>query len=1069
MNVVRDNRLQLISSVTSEGQHRSTAIHQSSVVHFKFNKRRRNPDTRRLYCLPAFRSPGTLIYRLCAGARVTMPLRLRFPTKDKKGHQPSVSESSRRISSEEDRARHHIRCPQCSHSWMGRSRSDDRGRGFDPVLSSLGFDFSPIPILVIAPNSTIGNANKIAVTLFSHLVKVYGSLNGIHIGELGVEFQEQRWVTLGKVVEKRRAQFLEASGTKISSPIDSPCKRLETGEGSNNVGVPSPRSKFSHTPDLNLGGLGWRAADALKGKAKSSKDVESDGNADSFEVMIRFPNEQTPLYQANNRRERFRETANRRQGEPDKQNTTLVPATLFLSFTNSGREVYTVLSILTHDSISVAGNAVANQRRERTREMIVPGNISIATEFASQAERVRDSTLEHLDSHFIAMNTRGDITITNSSTRKFFGLESSMPDIGIGWTTSDWVSRLNVYDTKFSASSPFTEYFHHNFRRKSTATKDSFGVYVKDMPRLVEVSGLPLYAVNTPWVKDLDRELVGYLTMFRDITKQREIDATQQRDERLRGIFTSGVVSELRTPIAGIVGLLQLLNETRLNQEQTTHLMGLLRSVNFLLISIDDIVDFSSFEMRQTIVKAKAFNLFNLIHHVCNLSFLTFSKRDVQFTMDFEGLKSITRYKYEGAEGDEERPLDERMECVMIGDESNARRVLTNILSNAFKYTSEGYVSLRVYVVSTQGSTCKICFEVKDTGIGISEEAGKSIFKPFVGDDETGRRPTDGLGLYVTQKIVKQLGGNLNFFSTLGIGSVFKITFPFIRDSNAKLPETQDKVEDSLHVTSAILQKNFDERRRVSDPLSLRLPESDGEEEAAAESKKDEPPPEPAPEGVPETALSPLSSPLAEVTHPAPSPPTELEEEKKKKPGAKKRPQYSPVPTRREPRREGSRESVSSTKGTPSDTKGLKVMVVEDNWALQSITKLRLEKLGCEAIIAPNGIDALRLLSTKLAEPDFILMDLQMPLMDGYDTTKNIRSAAEPRLKYFQHIPIIAVTASTLEEDKEKAFEVGMSDYVFKPLGLSVLKELIAKYGTKPAPTSNADGNNGLQPENAAS
>lgn len=204
----------------------------------------------------------------------------------------------------------------------------------------------------------------------------------------------------------------------------------------------------------------------------------------------------------------------------------------------------------------------------------------------------------------------------------------------------------------------------------------------------MEISGLPLYAVNTPWVKDLDRELVGYLTMFRDITKQREIDATQQQDERLRGIFTSGVVSELRTPIAGIVGLLQILNETKLSQEQATHLMGLLRSVNYLLISIDDIVDFSSFEMRQTVMKARPFNLFHLIHHVSNLAYLTFSKRDVQFTMDFEGLKAITKYKYDGAEHDKDRPLDERMECVVIGDEWNARRVLTNILSNVRRPTA---------------------------------------------------------------------------------------------------------------------------------------------------------------------------------------------------------------------------------------------------------------------------------------------------------------------------------------------------------------------------------------------
>ncbi|KAF3925804.1 hypothetical protein ABW20_dc0102132 [Dactylellina cionopaga] len=952
-----------------------------------------------------------------------MPLRLKFPSKDKKSLQPSLTDS-RRTSSEEDRSRNQVKCPQCSHSFTARTRgSDDQGRTFDPLLSSLGFDFSPIPIIVISPTSTIENANKIAVTLFSHLVKVYGNLNGLHIGELGVEFQEQRWVTLGMVVEKRRALYLENGGVKTGSPVDTSFKKPDFAEGlkPDTPGVLSPKAKCSHASDL--GGFGRRAADALKGRTKPAKESESDTNAEAFEVMIRFPNGQTPLYQPNNiRRESFGKSSHRRQDDSEKQNTTLVPATLFLSFTDTGKEVYTVMSILTHDGISVPS---PGRKQEKSREMIVPGNISMASEFASQAERVRDSTLENLDSHFIAMNTRGDITITNSSTRRFFGLEPSMPEIGIGRTTSDWISRLNVYDPKFSTSSSFPDYFHHNLRRKTTAVKESIGVYVKDIPRLMEVSGLPLYAVNTPWVKDLDRELVGYLTMFRDITKQREIDATQQQDERLRGIFTSGVVSELRTPIAGIVGLLQILNETRLSQEQTTHLMGLLRSVNFLLISIDDIVDFSSFEMRQNVIKSKPFNLYHLIHHVSNLSFLTFSKRDVQFTTEFDGLKAITSYKYEGAEKDEERQIDERMECAMIGDEWNARRVLTNILSN-----------------------------------------------PFAEDDETGRKPTDGLGLYVTQKIVKQLGGTLDFFSTLGIGTVFKITFPFIRDPNTKLPESRDKqAEDLLQVTSAILQKDFVERRRVSDPLSLRLPESDGEEERSAD--RNETPPDSSFERGSRISPNPYQNPT--VTKTSPSPPREEGGELQ---APKKRPQYSPAPSRgSEPHREHSRDSVSSAKGIPSETKGIKVMVVEDNWALQNITKLRLEKLGCVAIIAPNGIDALRLLSSKLAEPDLILMDLQMPLMDGYDATKNIRSAAEPGLKEFQHIPIIAVTASTLEEDRDKAFKVGMSDYVFKPLGMNILKELVGKYGTKPRPTSNPEGGEGngtsaasqLSPENAAS
>ncbi|KAF3915489.1 hypothetical protein ABW21_db0202078 [Orbilia brochopaga] len=490
-----------------------------------------------------------------------MPLGIKFPSvrtrkspseitpRDRKS--VSAGSHKQRTSSEEDRSRHEFKCPQCSHTVTPpfRGGSGDSGKLLNPVLSGLGFDFSPIPIIVISPTSKIEHTNKIATTLFSYLDKVYGGLNGLDIGELGVEFQDQRWVTLGMVVDRRRARYIESFGSRFGSPVGAHDKRdFEEGPNDDHPDTPSPRSKFVHSPDL--GGLGRRAADALRGKNKSTtKESASDGISESFEVMIRFPKGQAPQYQTNNSRREStgKPSSNRRHDDTEKQSTMLVPATLFLSFTDSGSEVYTIMSILTHDSIGVASSGRNSRQSEVTRELIVPGNMRLATEFASKAERVRDSTLEHLDSHFIAMNTRGDLTITNSSTRKFFGLEQAMPDIGIGRTTSEWVSRLNFYDPKFSTSTSFTEYFHQNLRRRTTTFKDNIGVYVKDTPKLMEISGLPLYAVNTPWVKDLDREFVGYLIMFRDITKQREIDAAHQQDERLRGIFTSGVVSELRT------------------------------------------------------------------------------------------------------------------------------------------------------------------------------------------------------------------------------------------------------------------------------------------------------------------------------------------------------------------------------------------------------------------------------------------------------------------------------------------------------------------------------------------
>ena len=104
-----------------------------------------------------------------------------------------------------------------------------------------------------------------------------------------------------------------------------------------------------------------------------------------------------------------------------------------------------------------------------------------------------------------------------------------------------------VYDSAFKSSSSFNEWFFHYFRSKTVAFKGNIGVYIKGVPKLLEISGQPLWGGNTPWLRSLDRDLIGFLTVFRDVTRVRELETLHDRDEKLREIFTSGAVAELRT------------------------------------------------------------------------------------------------------------------------------------------------------------------------------------------------------------------------------------------------------------------------------------------------------------------------------------------------------------------------------------------------------------------------------------------------------------------------------------------------------------------------------------------
>jgi two-component system, sensor histidine kinase and response regulator len=530
-----------------------------------------------------------------------------------------------------------------------------------------------------------------------------------------------------------------------------------------------------------------------------------------------------------------------------------------------------------------------------------------------------------------------------------------------------------------------------------------------------------------------DGEIEHIVAAGTDITERREALRRAMEASRAKSDFLANMSHELRTPLNGVIGMLELLIDTELDGEQGEYARTAATSGDALLSVINDILDFSKIEARMVELDAGDFDLREVVEDASAMLAHEAHAKGIELTVW----------------------IDEQVPPVVRGDSGRLRQVLTNLISNAVKFTPAGEVSVRVGV--DEAERVLVRAEVCDTGIGIAPDRIAALFQPFSQEDSstTRRFGGTGLGLAISRQLVELMGGELTASSTPGEGSVFRFTALLDRGSGERLTRrTRASLPDGLRVLVVDdSATNRDVVRGYLDPRVTTCDEAESGEDALVMMHTA------ANEGAPYALVildfqmpSMDGVELAEAIRSAPS----LRSARliMLASAASERTPAIDAYLTKPVRRAGLLEAVAAVLAPgekrrataepagpePAALPGARLLVAEDNPVNQLVIQGMLAKRGLMADVVSTGLEALEMLDRERHAA--VLMDVQMPELDGYETTRRMRAAENGAAR----LPIIAMTAGALEGDREAALEVGMDDYLVKPLRPEALDAVLERW-----------------------